>query len=110
MIGHLGVVSGEAAAAVTFKQVTNMNNLVGAYPSDGPGTNSSNGVSIFIGKTQTVAHCQALCANQTDCHSYIWCDGSCRGSYGWTCYKRTDTAWCDATKGYCHEADHTSGQ
>ena len=104
------VATDPAAPTFTFKQVADMNNLVGAYPSDGPGTNSSNGVSRFLGRTDTVAECQDLCASLSGCHSYTWCDEGSRGGYGKTCYMRTDNAWCDASSAPCHEADHMSGR
>jgi hypothetical protein len=87
-----------------------MNNLVGAYPVDGPGTNSSGNISVYIGLTDTVDECEVLCSSQLDCRSYTWCGAGCRGGYGKTCYKRVDNAWCSATSSPCSENEHTSGR
>jgi hypothetical protein len=97
-------------AAASFERVSNMNNLVGAYPVDGPGTNSSGNIAVYLGLTDSVGECEALCGNQSDCHSYTWCDAGCRGGYGKTCYKRVDNAWCSAAAAPCKESDHTSGR
>ena len=88
-----------------------MNNLIGAYPAGGPGTNSTGNVAVYMGLTASVASCEALCAVQADCRSYTWCDAGARGGYGRTCYKRTDGAWCSAKSAPgCRENNHFSGR
>ena len=96
--------------STSFERVENMNNLVGAYPVNGPGTNSAGDISVYLGLTNTVAECERLCASQSDCRSYVWHSPGCRGGYGKACYKRVDHAWCSAASAPCSEHDHTSGR
>ena len=45
-----------------------MNNLT--FPVDGPSTNSSGNITFWLGLTDSVGGCEALCVSQADCHSY----------------------------------------